>query len=66
MPRWSIMLGMIPLALSGCATNRDARAVSRLMNNPAPDFELTNLDGDQVRLSALRGKPMLLAFFAFG
>lgn len=35
-------------------------------NKPAPDFELTALDGAKVRLSDQRGKPVLLAFFAFG
>lgn len=66
MRRLSIVLGLVPLALAGCATNRDARAVARLMNKPAPDFELTNLDGHQVRLSKMRGRPVLLAFFAHG
>jgi len=28
----------------------------------APDFELKNVNGNPVRLSALRGKPILLAF----
>ena len=29
---------------------------------PAPDFELEDVDGKYVRLSDLRGKPVLLAF----
>lgn len=33
---------------------------------PAPDFELTALDGGKVRLSEYRGKPVVLQFFAFG
>ena len=28
----------------------------------APDFELKNVDGKQVRLSALQGQPVVLAF----
>jgi thioredoxin-dependent peroxiredoxin len=30
---------------------------------PAPDFELTSDTGDQVRLSSLRGKPVVLYFY---
>jgi peroxiredoxin len=29
---------------------------------PAPDFELTSVTGEQVRLSDLRGKPVVLVF----
>jgi peroxiredoxin len=39
--------------------------VSQVKNKPAPDFELTALDGAKVRLSDQRGKPVLLAFFAY-
>jgi peroxiredoxin len=31
---------------------------------PAPDFTLRTLSGEQVRLSELRGKPVVLAFWA--
>jgi len=37
---------------------------SILLNHPAPDFELKTLDGERVRLQDLRGKPVLLTFFA--
>lgn len=37
---------------------------SFLLNRPAPDFELKTLDGQRVRLDSLRGKPVLLSFFA--
>ena len=30
---------------------------------PAPDFELTSDSGDRVRLSSLRGKPVVLYFY---
>jgi peroxiredoxin Q/BCP len=30
---------------------------------PAPDFELTSDGGDKVRLSELRGKPVVLYFY---
>lgn len=32
---------------------------------PAPDFELPDQHGSAVRLSSLRGRPVLLAFFPF-
>jgi peroxiredoxin len=32
------------------------------VGQPAPDFELTSIDGGQVRLSGLRGKPVVLVF----
>ena len=37
---------------------------SFLLNQPAPDFELKTLDGEKVRLSDLRGHPVLLTFWA--
>ena len=37
---------------------------SFLLNHPAPDFELKTLDGQRIRLQDLRGKPVLLSFFA--
>jgi peroxiredoxin/outer membrane lipoprotein-sorting protein len=40
------------------------QAGSFLLNHPAPDFELKTLDGQRVRLQDLRGKPVLLSFFA--
>lgn len=32
------------------------------VGEPAPDFALTAIDGSEVRLSALRGKPVVLVF----
>jgi peroxiredoxin/outer membrane lipoprotein-sorting protein len=37
---------------------------SFLINKPAPDFELKTLDGEKIRLSELRGHPVLLSFWA--
>ncbi len=37
---------------------------SFLLNQPAPDLELKTLEGDKVRLSELRGHPVLLNFWA--
>lgn len=32
------------------------------VGQPAPDFALTAIDGSEVRLSALRGRPVVLVF----
>ncbi|MFZ5824412.1 MAG: redoxin domain-containing protein [Bacillota bacterium] len=34
------------------------------VGEPAPDFELTTLEGETVKLSALRGKPVVVNFWA--
>jgi len=61
------MLSSLSLvALTGCQAMLIPHVTSRLKRNPAPDFELTALDGETVRLSQLRGKPVLLSFWAFG
>src|ERR1019366_8759142 len=37
---------------------------SFLLSHQAPDFELKTLDGERIRLSELRGHPVLLSFWA--
>jgi len=54
---------VLGLTRSAGATEREF--VAQVKNKPAPDFELTALDGAKVRLSDQRGKPVLLAFFAY-
>lgn len=39
-------------------------AIESLIGNPAPDFTLNDQNGQPVPLSALRGKPILLNFWA--
>jgi peroxiredoxin len=39
-------------------------APESMLGKPAPDFALHDLDGHQIRLSTLRGKPVLLEFWA--
>ncbi len=62
-------LTLMILTSAGCSMWREARIkwqMGKMKNKMAPDFELTALDGGKVRLSDLRGKPVLLAFWAGG
>ncbi len=52
-------------SMSGCAVGAQRQFAAQVKNKPAPDFELTALDGGKVRLSDQRGKPVIVAFFAF-
>jgi cytochrome oxidase Cu insertion factor (SCO1/SenC/PrrC family) len=55
------------LGAAGCSEMKAQREFQRKWHNaPAPDFELTALDGRPVKLSSFRGRPVLLAFFAYG
>lgn len=53
-------VGLLGLAACGGQTEEPAPVVGR----PAPDFSLTGLDGEPVALASLRGKPVVLNFFA--
>jgi len=68
--RTTIIIGasLLLAVASGCAaTSADQRKLdNQLRHKMAPDFELTALDGQKVKLSDFRGKPVVLAFFAFG
>ena len=65
--RSPLVLGIAGLAaavlLSSCAPHR-YKGTEYLDPHPAHDFELTGGDGEQVRLSELRGKVVIL-FFGF-
>jgi thiol-disulfide isomerase/thioredoxin len=56
------------MLFAGIRTARDNRAnrqsQGQLMGNVAPDFELPELDGQRLKLSSLRGKAVLLNFWA--
>jgi len=41
-----------------------ARSLQPAINFQAPDFTLTTLDGDEISLAELRGKPVVLNFWA--
>jgi len=60
---WFSIIAFIGLFASGF--NKDPKEVpSALLGKFAPDFEFTTLNGSEVRLSNLRGKPVLLNFWA--
>ena len=50
------------LLLTGCSA--DSKQLMARVGEPAPDFRLQNLNGQSVTLSELRGKPVLLNFWA--
>jgi len=66
---WLFVVGALTtvFVLGGCSMDPQHRAFDdRVLNKPAPDFELESLDGATVRLSERKGKPVVLAFFAYG
>lgn len=46
-------------------TSLAARTATLQIGDRAPDFALRAHDGREVSLAGLRGKPVVLAFFAF-
>lgn len=62
----TVTFALATLASAGCRDIAAARFRKHVTDKPAPDFELTALDGAKVRLSSFRGQPVLLAFWAYG
>lgn len=66
MPRWIqvlffvLVIGLIALLAFGLR----ARGEAQLASGPAPDFTLTSFDGQKIRLSELRGKVVVVNFWA--
>ena len=50
------------LLITGCGSDSSSSAV--VVGKPAPDFQLLDLDGQTISLSDLKGKPVLLNFWA--
>jgi peroxiredoxin len=55
---WLSLSLLVLLLLSGCASSGNA------VGDEATDFKLQNLEGQSVSLSELRGKPVMLNFWA--
>lgn len=55
-----LALAVVAPALSGCVASGDGQ----LVGEPAPDFELTTLDGDVVNLTTFRGQWLVLDIMA--
>jgi peroxiredoxin len=58
--RRALVGGALALAAVGCAAEGPAPVVGRR----APDFKLASIDGGEVSLAGLQGKPVVVNFFA--
>jgi len=59
----ALFLLIVVLTMAGCSGDSNGGQVP-VLGSPAPDFQLENLDGQTVVLSELRGRPVLLNFWA--
>ena len=66
MMKFGIVLLLIVLLLSGCDNSTSEQQVPKggLIGTPAPDFILTDMQGQKVTLSQFRGKVVVLNFWA--
>ena len=60
-----VFRGLLALSMLGAAMAPVGAAAPRV-GQPAPDFQLTMVDGSHVRLSELRGQVVVLNFWATG
>ncbi|MBM9538723.1 TlpA family protein disulfide reductase [Desulfobulbus alkaliphilus] len=56
-----LLVAAIALLPGGC---RSEHGTSGFTGQPAPDFTLTMLDGSELNLNKLRGRPVLIEFWA--
>jgi cytochrome c biogenesis protein CcmG/thiol:disulfide interchange protein DsbE len=63
--RRALAIALLGAALAGCDPPFDPPpAAAATVREPAPEFTLESLDGSQVSLASLRGKPVLVDFWA--
>ena len=67
--RWRVVGAVLPLILLAAWAGtmlviRGPSAAGLQIGQPAPDFALTDLDGNALRLSDLRGQPVIVNFWA--
>ena len=65
---WLVAAALLPLLLLGAwgalVLSRDAGPAGASIGSEAPDFALADLDGNPIRLSELRGSPVIVNFWA--
>jgi len=59
-------LALAVLVATGCNSPSERHFISSVTNKPARGFALKDLTGRLVKSDDFRGKPMLLAFWAYG
>jgi len=64
--RWiaPLLAGLLVIALGAALLRGSGNDGGPLVGKPAPDFELETLSGGTVRLSKLRGRPVVVNFWA--
>lgn len=64
---FAVMLISVSVFLSGCGKTQTAEnKVAPQQGYLAPDFELEDLTGEQIALSSLRGKTVVINFWSMG
>jgi cytochrome c biogenesis protein CcmG/thiol:disulfide interchange protein DsbE len=66
--RWLVIAAVLPLLLlagwGALMLGRNAAPAGAHVGQPAPDFALADLEGNPLRLAELRGRPVIINFWA--
>lgn len=62
--RWGVAVAALQASWNQDVLNRQAKVLTRMIDVPAPDFAIPDVNGDTVRLSQLKGTVILLDFWA--